>query len=312
MLCGSTTTSVRPGSLDNHERAVLDRALYRTYAKAGITNDPSTHHRSAPLMKDLHAVLGEMPGEAAASLAVRLERYVEGSLSAGLFAGPTNVELDRRLIVFNIQHLEDELRPLAIHLIASWVWTRVRRERRPRLLVIDEAWSLLRFAEGGAFVAAMARRARKYYLGLVTITQQVADLSGSGHGETILSNAAQVLLLKQKADTIDAASARFRLTTDERQLLLGADKGEGLLLVGGNRIPIQVVASKAEYRLATTNPRDLEELASAAAQNDQARVPPSTPSGTDQTMSLGAVLAARRLHRPTPPTANGTNHASLD
>jgi conjugal transfer ATP-binding protein TraC len=202
-----------------------------------------------------------MSGEASASLAVRLERYVEGSLSAGLFAGPTNVELDRRLIVFNIQQLEDELRPLAIHLIASWVWTRVRRDRRPRLLVIDEARSLLCFAEGGAFVAAMARRARKYYLGLVTINQQVADLSGNGHGKTILSNAAQVLLLKQKADTIDSATTRFRLTADERQLLLGADKGEGLLLVGGNRIPIQVVASKAEYRLATTNPRDLEELA---------------------------------------------------
>ena len=217
-----------------------------------------------------------MPGEVAASLAVRLERYVEGSLSAGLFAGPTNVELDRRLVVFNIQQLEDELRPLAIHLIAGWVWTRVRRDRRPRLLVIDEAWSLLRFAEGGAFVAAMARRARKYYLGLVTITQQVADLADDGHGETILSNAAQVLLLKQKADTIDAATARFRLTADERQLLLGADKGEGLLLVRGNRIPLQVVASKAEYRLATTNPRDLEELAAAAAAVPETpRVPPS-------------------------------------
>src|SRR5438445_11958213 len=123
----------------------------------------------------------------------------------------------------------------------------------------------------------MARRARKYYLGLVTITQQVADLADEGHGETILSNAAQVLLLKQKADTIDAATARFRLTSDERQLLLGADKGEGLLIVRGNRIPLQVVASKAEYRLATTNPRDLDELAAAAAAVPQMpKVPPST------------------------------------
>ena len=151
-------------------------------------------------------VLCDTPGEVVASLAVRLERYVEGSLGAGLFAGPTNVELDRRLVVFNIQQLEDELRPLAIHLIAGWVWARVRGDRRPRLLLIDEAWSLLRYPEGGAFVAAMARRARKYYLGLVTITQQVADLADGGHGETILANAAQVLLLKQKADTIDAPS----------------------------------------------------------------------------------------------------------
>jgi len=303
MLCSSTNASGRSGSLDKHERAVLDRAIYRTYAEAGVTADVATHARPAPLLGDLQAVLCDTPGEVAASLSVRLARYVEGSLGAGLFAGPTNVELDRRLVVFNIQQLEDELRPLAIHLIAGWVWTRVRRDRRPRLLVIDEAWSLLRFAEGGAFVAAMARRARKYYLGLVTITQQVADLADAGHGETILSNAAQVLLLKQKADTIDAATTRFRLTADERQLLLGADKGEGLLLVRGNRIPLQVVASDAEYRLATTNPRDLDELAapaSAAEPSAAQRVPRS--NGADHA-SVGAVMAARR-------SVNGARHVS--
>jgi hypothetical protein len=312
MLCGSGIAAGRPASLDNHERAVLDRAIYRTYAEAGITADVGTQSQPAPLLEDLHAVLRETPGEVATSLAVRLERYVAGSLSAGLFAGPTNVELDRRLVVFNIQQLEDELRPLAIHLIAGWVWTRVRQDRRPRLLLIDEAWSLLRFPEGGAFVAAMARRARKYYLGLVTITQQVADLSGDGHGETILSNAAQVLLLKQKADTIDAATARFRLTADERQLLLGADKGEGLLLVRGNRIPIQVVASNAEYRLATTNPRDLDELAAAAAVEPPParRGPP--PSGARANLSLGAVLAARRSTATRSPSANGTSHVAPD
>jgi hypothetical protein len=309
MLCGSGISAGRPGSLDNHERAVLDRALYRTYAEAGITSDMATHGRPAPLLEDLHAVVADMPGDVAASLAVRLERYVTGSLSAGLFAGTTNVELDRRMVVFNIQQLEDELRPLAIHLIAGWVWARVQRDRRPRLLVIDEAWSLLRYAEGGAFVAAMARRARKYYLGLVTITQQVADLADAGHGETILSNAAQVLLLKQKSDTIDAATERFRLTADERQLLLGADKGEGLLLVRGNRIPLQVVASKAEYRLASTNPRDLEEIAAAAAFE-----PPRTPRGPARSdvasanLSLSAVLAARRS--TTSPAVNGASHVA--
>jgi type IV secretory pathway VirB4 component len=253
-------------------------------------------------------VLTRTSGDLAASLAVRLERYIHGSLSAGLFAGPTNVALDRRLVVFNIQQLHDELRPLAIHLIASWVWTRVRHDRRPRLLVIDEAWSLLRFAEGGAFVAAMARRARKYYLGLVTITQQVADLSGDGHGETILSNAAQVLLLKQKADTIDAATARFRLTADERQLLLGADKGEGLLLVRGNRIPLQVVASKAEYRLATTNPRDLEDV--GAKSTPPPPLKRGSTSGNADTTSVGAVLASRRVSAIGNPGTNGTNHAA--
>jgi DNA helicase HerA-like ATPase len=187
----------------------------------------------------------------------------------------------------------------------------VRRDRRPRLLLIDEAWSLLRFSEGGAFAAAMARRARKYYLGLVTITQQVGDLSGGGHGETILSNAAQVLLLKQKADTIDAATTRFHLTADERQRLLGADKGEGLLLVRGNRIPIQIVASRAEYRLATTNPRDLEEIAAAAAiQAPPTRRPPVRSNHLDQELSLGAVLAARRSSTTRTTTANGARYAA--
>jgi hypothetical protein len=230
---------------------------------------------------------------------------VEGSLAAGLFAGPTNVELDPPFIVFQIRDLADELRPLAIHLIASWVWTRVRQQRRPRLLIVDEAWSLLRFPEGGAFLAALARRARKHYLGLVTITQQVSDLADGGHGESILANAAQVLLLKQKADTIDSATRRFRLTTDERQLLLGADKGEGLLLIRGNRIPIQIVASHAEYQLATTNPRDLEEL--------RREVPPSTDLAADghdripEQPSLGEVFATRRARSS---SRNGRTHAT--
>jgi hypothetical protein len=167
---------------------------------------------------------------------------------------------------------------------------------------------LLRFAEGGAFVAAMARRARKYYLGLVTITQQVADLADQGHGETILSNAAQVLLLKQKADTIDAAAARFRLTTDERQLLLGADKGEGLLLVGGNRIPLQVVASQAEYQLATTNPRDLEHRVAVAGEE---RTRPPSPPTAARSGSLAAVLAARAADRTSNMNPNGVHHGSL-
>jgi len=312
MLCRDSGTKGGSGALTNLERAVLDRAIYQTYARVGITTDPATHVRPAPLLRDLHMVLADTPGELAGSLAVRLERYVDGSLSAGLFAGPTNVALDRRLVVFNLQRLEDELRPLAIHLIAGFVWTRVRRDRRPRLLFIDEAWSLLRFPEGGAFVAAMARRARKYYLGLVTITQQVGDLADGGNGETILTNAAQVLLLKQKAETIDAATARFRLTPDERQVLLGADKGEGLLLVRGNRIPLQVVASKAEYRLATTNPRDLEELSVATTTTRPAEAGPraTAPVATGPTSSVGAILAARRHEQPDAPTTNGRDHAS--
>src|SRR6202165_2641583 len=179
-----------PGAgLTTYERGVLDRAAYQTYARLGITADPVTHLRPPPLLRDLQAVLDETSNnDVAAGLAARLHRYVGGSLAGGLFAGPTNVALNRRLVVFNIQRLEEELRPLATHLIAGFVWNRVRSERRPRLLVIDEAWSLLRYAEGGAFIAAMARRARKYYLGLVTIAQKVADFLGAEQGRTVLAN----------------------------------------------------------------------------------------------------------------------------
>jgi type IV secretory pathway VirB4 component len=260
------------------ERAMLDRALFQTYAAAHITRDPATHDRPPPLLRDLHAVLRETPGALAEDLAARLSRFIDGSLGSGMLAGPTNVALDRHLVVFNIRDLEEELRPLAMHVLAGFVWNRVRRKRRPRLLVIDEAWSLLRYADGGAFVSAMARRARKYYLGLVIISQDVADVLGSPHGRAVLVNSAMKLLLKQDASTIEAVQVAFRLTTDERQQLLGADKGEGLLFVRGSHVPLLIEGSRAEHLLATTAPRELAELVldarpSAPATNGNIRRP---------------------------------------
>lgn len=253
-----------PGqSLGAHERAVLDRALYETYSRAGITEDPTTHERRAPLLRDLADSLAASPGEVAASLATRLRRYVEGSL-AGLFSAPTNVALDRSFVVFNIQTLEPELRPLAIHLIAGFVWNQVRRTRRPRLLIIDEAWSLMQYPEGGAFLASMARRARKYYLGLVTITQDVADFLDSEHGRTVLANAAIKLLMKQDSTTIEPVVSAFQLSTEERQFLLAAGKGEGLFFARGTHVVLKVEASPSEHRLATTAPREIAARAAAA------------------------------------------------
>jgi conjugal transfer ATP-binding protein TraC len=260
MLAESGTT------LNAYERATLDRAVYQAYAGRGITADPATHGRAVPIMRDLHALLETIASDVAPGLAARLRRYVSGSLAGGLFAGPTNVELNRRLVVFNLQSLEEELRPLAMHLIANFVWNRVRRERRPRLLVIDEAWSLLRYPEGGAFISGMARRARKYYLGLVTITQDAADFLRSDHGRAVLVNAAMKLLLKQDATTVDAVADAFQLTLEERQYLLGAGKGEGLLFARGSRLAVTIEASPAEHRLATTAPRELAERAAQGLQ----------------------------------------------
>ena len=265
-----------PGEpLTTRERAVLDRALYQTYAGAGITADPATHGRAAPLLRDLYAVLLGLaaptahaghaghagPGAAggiadvAAQLAMRLRRYVEGSL-AGLFAAPTNVALTGRFVVFDLQALEPELQPLAIHVITGFVWKQVRRHRRPRLLVVDEAWSLLQYPEGGRFLAGLARRARKYSLGLVTISQQVADFLAAEHGRTVLANAAIKLLMKHDAASVGLVTDAFELSADERQLLLAAGKGEGLLLARGDRIALKIEASPLEHRLATTAPQE--------------------------------------------------------
>jgi conjugal transfer ATP-binding protein TraC len=154
-----------------------------------------------------------------------------------------------------------------MHVIANFVWNRVRRERRPRLLVIDEAWSLLRYPEGGGFVSDMARRARKYYLGLVTITQDAADFLRSEYGRAVLVNAAMKLLLKQDATTVEVVADAFALTPDERQYLLGANKGEGLLFARGARLALTIEASSAEHRLATTAPREVAELQAHSSAN---------------------------------------------
>ena len=276
--------------LGSYERAILDRALYRTYAAKGIDADPSTHSRPAPLMGDLLASLAGEPSETAADLSTRLERYVGGSL-AGLFAAPTDVSLDRRFVVFNVQALEPELRPLGIHLITSFVWNQVRRSRRPRLLIIDEAWSLMQYTEGGAFLAGMARRARKYYLGLVAITQDVADFLDADHGRTVLTNAAIKLLMKQDAATIQPVVSAFQLSDDERQFLLAAAKGEGLFFARGSHVALKVEASPAEHRLVTTAPRELAERSVgpkrgeiAVAESGLRSAPPRRRLG-----SLGAV-----------------------
>lgn len=251
--------------LGTEERAILDRALRRTYADAGIRrDDPASFRRPAPLLSDFAAVLVADPSPAAQGLALRLERYVGGSL-AGMFAGPTNVALDRSLVVFDLQGLEPELRPIGIQLITTFVWGQVRRRRAERFLVIDEAWSLLQYERGAAFLGAMARRARKYGLGLITITQDVADALSHPQGRAVLTNADCRLLLKQSAATIGPVAEACRLSTEEQRYLLGVERGHGLFLCHNLRMPLQIPASESERALATTNPRELRERRRAAA-----------------------------------------------
>ncbi|MCC7368846.1 MAG: ATP-binding protein [Chloroflexi bacterium] len=280
--------------LGPRERAVLDRAVYLAYAARGIVADPATHDRPPPLMRDL---LGELDALAeddrdAEDLADRLRRYVEGSL-AGLFGGPTNVALDRRFVVFNVQALEEELRPIGIHLIANFVWTLVRREKKPRLLVVDEAWTLMQYEAGGQFLESMARRARKYYLGLVTLTQDVADFLESEHGRKVLTNAAIKLLMKQDASTIGPVVRAFGLAEDERGLLLGAAKGQGLLFARDSRVAIEIKASPAEHTLATTAPKEIADRERAARERARAE-----RAATEPAVAPGASPEPGRDTRP--------------
>jgi hypothetical protein len=248
--------------LGSSEKGILDEALRGVYAAAGVTAATGAAGHEAPTMRDLYAALATGTHPLADDLAARLSRYVDGSLG-GLFAGSTNVALEGSFVVFSLRDLEPELRPLGMHLIASFVWGQVRRGRRPRLLVVDEAWSLMQHPAGGAFLSGLARRARKYHLGLVTVTQDVGDFLSSAEGRTVLGNAAVKLLMKQDASTIEPVARAFALSPEERQLLLGAAKGEGLFFARGTRVALQVEASPREHRLATTAPRELAELAAA-------------------------------------------------
>jgi type IV secretory pathway VirB4 component len=204
--------------LSQQEKGALDAALYETYRRAGITPEPRTHVRLAPVLGDLHAVLVERGNPY--GLADRLARYVDGSLGR-VFASRTSISLDRAFVVFGVRDLEPELRPLGIYLIADYLWREVRRRRAPRMLLIDEAWQLVQHAEGARFLAAMARQARKYYLGLTTVTQDVEDFLATPEGHTVLANASAQLLLRQDASTIDVVARTFRLSGGERQFLLG-------------------------------------------------------------------------------------------
>jgi hypothetical protein len=244
-------------TLTAREKGLLDRAIYETYRKVGITADPRTHDRQVPLLRDLYDVLkSNVCGKDAYGLADRLYRFVQGSL-AGPFNAPTDVALDSHLVVFDIRDMSGELRPIGVFLITDFVWTQVLQSYRPRKLYIDEAWSLIQHPEGGRFLANLARRARKRYLALVTITQNPELFATDEWGSVVAANAATKVLKKQDRTSAEAITSRFQLTGGERQRLLTFAKHEALLLSGGKRVIIHVEASPLEHRLATTDPREL-------------------------------------------------------
>jgi len=266
----------RPGeALSPEEAAVLDQALYATYQEMGITEDATTHARPVPT---LHMLADELlAGDGVTrSLAQRLLPYVSGSF-ASLFSSQTTVRLDSRLTVFDVSALEESVRPLATHLINVCLWSQARADPRPRLLIVDEAWHMLKYPAGAAFLERVARGARKHWLGLVTATQDVQDVLGSQAGHAILTNSATKLLLKQDTTTITPVVQAFDLSRHERHMLLSTGTGSGLLFCRGSHIPLTIVASEDEHRVATSRPAERQQIARDAT-CVVIRSVPSTPA----------------------------------
>lgn len=260
------------GDVSAAEEAILDRALVMTYQMKGITRDPGTHTKEPPLMEDLYKVLIGMEETVARGLADRLEKYVKGSFQ-GIFSQKSNVNFGNQLTVFGIKNLQDELRPTAIFIILDYIWTKVKRDLKKRLLVVDEAWYLMKSEDSATFLYGIAKRARKYFLGLTTITQDVEDFLGSDHGKAIVANASIQVLMKQNTSAIDNLAKVFFLSQGERHLLLTAEVGEALFFAGQNHVAMRVVASPEEHALITTDPREI--AGRAAAQTPVAQVPTS-------------------------------------
>ena len=244
------------GQLNPSEEAILDRALVLTYKMKGITSDPTTQKNEPPLMEDLYKALIGMEEPQARSLADRIEKFVKGSF-VGIFDQHSNIDITNPFTVFSLKDLEDTLRPIAMFIILDYIWTKIKKDMKKRILVVDEAWYLMKYPDSANFLYSIAKRARKYYLGVTTITQDVEDFLGSDFGKAIITNSSIQVLMKQSSAAIDKIAQVFYLSQGEKQLLLSADIGEGLFFVGPNHVAARVIASPEEHRLITTNPAEL-------------------------------------------------------
>ncbi|MBI5079199.1 DUF87 domain-containing protein [Candidatus Wolfebacteria bacterium] len=245
------------GKITPEEDAILDRAITETYASRGITPEAEDFISiQAPLLEDLETVLYNMEG--GRGLAERLYKFTKGTY-AGFTNRPTNVDIKNRLIVFSVRDLEEELRPIAIYIVLNFVWNLIRAELKKRILVIDEAWWMMKYSDSAAFLFALAKRCRKYYLGLTTITQNVEDFMESPYGRPVITNSALQLLLKQAPSSIEAVAKAFGLSDVEKSLLLEANIGEGLFFAGLKHVAIQIVPSYFENQIITTKPEEILE-----------------------------------------------------
>lgn len=238
------------GEITPIQEALLDRAIIMTYKAKGITNDPATQTKEPPLIEDLYKTLIGMEVPEALDLAARLEKFVRGSF-IGIFDKQTNINLNNPFTVFSVKDMQDALRPIAMFMILDYIWTRVKRDIKRRILIVEEAWQMMKYPDTAQFLWSVVKRARKYHLGLTTITQDIEDFLSQDIGKAIVTNSALRLLLKQSPAAIDKVGEVFYLSQGEKQLLLAANIGEGVFFAGQHHAPIRVVASEAEHKLIT-------------------------------------------------------------
>lgn len=264
-------------ALTPSEEADLDSALIETYAKAGITNDPLTHGSTPPTINDLYDTLLHMGGSGP-QLAQRLRKYTSGTF-AGIFSQQSNVDVDNPMVVFNIRDLEDELRPVAMYIVLNYIWNITKADQKRRMLIVDEAWQLMRYEDSANFMFSLAKRARKYNLGITTVTQDVEDFMASRMGRAIVANASMQFLMKQSPTAVDVLSDVFKLTSEEKKRLSQFPVGQGLFFAGQNHVHIQVIASPTETDLITTTPGLLGKNDIPTAPEQPAAPAPQNSSG---------------------------------
>ncbi len=242
------------GGLTPEEDALIDRAITETYALKDITGNTNFSDMTPPLLSDFELVLSGMDGSE--SLLLRLTKYTKGTW-AGFINKPTNVDINHKFIVFSVRDMEEDLKPAAMYIVTNHIWTSVRRELKKRLMVVDEAWFMMKSEDTASFLYSVAKRGRKYYLGLATITQDVDDFLKSPYGVPILQNSSIQILLKQSPTAMDRIQQTFNLTDEEKYLLLESQVGEGIFFAGSKHVAIKVIASYTEDQIITSDPSQL-------------------------------------------------------
>lgn len=257
------------GGLTPEEDAILDQAITETYAARDITENSDFSKITPPTLSDLELVLASTDG--AGNLAMRLKKYTTGTWS-GFLNRQTNIEMNTNLVAFSVRDMEDELRPVGMFLVLHFIWNAIRTTLKKRMLMVDEAWWIMKQEDGASFLFGIAKRGRKYYLGLTTITQDVGDFLGSPYGKPIVTNSSMQILLKQSPVTIDSVVQAFNLTEEEKFLLLEAEKGEGIFFAGLKHVALKVIASYTEDQIITSDPMQLLMIKKAKEEYAQQKI----------------------------------------